>query len=383
MNNNMSNQPPITPCISSKEMLDYTQGILSPKEQHRIEKHLLDCEFCADAMEGIELMKNPNELLEVERELNFDIDTKISGEEDEENKVKVLFPWRIAAAVVLIFVSALTLWMVLPKTNVQELALENSKPYPAPTNVASEPILEITEMQVLDEQSAAPLSKSSAPPVASKDIQINDAVAESAPTEKKLQADEVFSNQAPVTAHIAKEESEKKASNDLANTTNEETTTATKATSETVLTGVEESSKRPPARATSSSGVQRDAVVAEEITDDNKINSEDFFKKGIKEYKNKKYAVAISYLEKCMDKPEARFYSGVSYFLLENPHLAISNLEKYIQTNQATYREASYWYLGLSYLKLENKAAAKQAFEKVLPFKGEFEKQALEMLKSL
>ncbi|MBK7966093.1 MAG: hypothetical protein IPK10_12980 [Bacteroidetes bacterium] len=111
----MSYHPPTTPCLSSQEMLDYTQGILSTQEQHRIEMHLLDCEFCADAIEGIVMMKNPNELLAIEEDLNFEIDVMTSHEENARSKVKVLFPWRIAAAFALIFVSTLTLWMVLPK----------------------------------------------------------------------------------------------------------------------------------------------------------------------------------------------------------------------------------------------------------------------------
>ena len=76
MNNNMLNHPQNTPCLSSQEMLDYTQGILSTQEQHRIEKHLLDCEFCSDSLEGIQLMKNPNSLLSIEEELNLEIDFK-------------------------------------------------------------------------------------------------------------------------------------------------------------------------------------------------------------------------------------------------------------------------------------------------------------------
>lgn len=384
MNSNMSNLPPTTPCLSSQEMLDYTQGILSPKEQHRIEKHLLDCEFCAEAMEGLAVMENPNELLNIEEELNFDVDAMVASEDDDqESNVKVLFPWRIAAAVALIFVSTLTLWLVLPKNNVQDLALENTKPYPAPADVASEPILENQEIKVLNEQSVPTSSKSNTPSVASREIMMEDAPMETSIAEKDIQSDEVYSTQAPTKAALSKEESVKKAEHESAPAQYKEPSTETKSKTETSLSEVAVASKTPTTRAASSSEVFQDAGTTVEVTDANKFNTDDFYKKGIKEYKNKKYAAAISYLEKCSDKPDARFYSGVSYFLLENPHLALSHLEKYIQTNQTSYREAAYWYSGLSHLKLENKAAAKQSFEKVLPFKGEFEKQAVEMLKSL
>jgi len=49
-----------TDCISEQAMFDYIDNKLSPKEQHAVEKHLLDCEFCSDALEGLRLVKNRN-----------------------------------------------------------------------------------------------------------------------------------------------------------------------------------------------------------------------------------------------------------------------------------------------------------------------------------
>ncbi len=380
MNNNMSNPPQNTPCLSSKEMLDYTQGILSTQEQHRIEKHLLECEFCSDAMEGIQLMKNPNSLLSIEEELNLEIDSMTSEEEeDSDDKVKVLFPWRMAAAIALIFVSTLTLWMVIPKNNTQKLMSEKSVAYPAPSEISSEPVQESQVIQVPNEQSA-PLSKSQAPTVLEREVQVQDAVAESTPESNEKGNEEIFS---AVPAAKVKEESDAATSKfkkevvkapeaDLAASENVQAVTSSNEVA------VEQ--KKSDVRATSSAARQQDAGASD---DSNKYSSDDLYKKGIKEYKNKKYSAAISFLEQCTIKPEALFYLGVSYFLIDNPHFALIRLEKYIQTNQAMYREPSFWYMGLSYLKLGNKSAAKQSFEKVLPSKGEFEKQAMEMLKSL
>jgi tetratricopeptide (TPR) repeat protein len=383
MNNNMSNHSSSAPCLSSQEMLDYTKGILSPIEQHRIEKHLLECEFCADAMEGVEMMTNPKELLNVEEELNFDMDAMISGEEEEQDdKIKVLFPWRIAAAFALILVSTFTLWMIIPKTNVQELALENSQPYPAPEEAASETILQNREMQVPNEQSAPTVAKNNAKTEAPAIMQMETTVSETVTAEKDVQADEVFSSQLATEPQSVNEGNEKALDNTLAKAQKEERDDELKTKSMT-MSEVAVASKKQSARAASSVEAQEEAATMRDNYDSYKVNTDELYKRGIKEYKNKKYALAISHFEKCSDKAKARFYEGVSYFLIENPHLALTNLEKYIQTNQPQYREASYWYSGLSYLKLGNKVAAKQAFEKVLPFKGEFEKQATEMLKSL
>ncbi|MBK7682814.1 MAG: hypothetical protein IPJ26_10320 [Bacteroidetes bacterium] len=376
----MSNHHQNTPCLSSQEMLDYTQGILSTQEQHRIEKHLLDCEFCSDALEGIQMMENPNSLLAIEEELNLEIDSMTSEEEeDNDEKVKVLFPWRMAAAIVLIFISTFTLWMVIPKNNTQELMSEKSVAYPAPSEISSEPLQENQEMQVPNEQ-IAPLSKNQAPTVLEREVQVDDAMAESTPESNQKGNEEIFS---AVPAAEAKEESDaetSKSKNEVVKAPEADLAASENVQSGTSTSEVAVVQKKSAAQVTTSSARQKDEGASD---DSNKFSTDDLYKKGIKEYKNKKYAAAIAYLEQCTNKPEALFYNGVSYFLIDNPHLALSKLEKYIQTNQSTYREAACWYMGLSYLKLDNKSAAKQSFEKVLPFKGEFEKQAMEMLKSL
>ncbi|MCW3082905.1 MAG: energy transducer TonB [Bacteroidetes bacterium] len=49
-----------TDCISEQTMFDYIDHALSPKQQHVVEKHLLECELCSDAMDGLRLVKNRN-----------------------------------------------------------------------------------------------------------------------------------------------------------------------------------------------------------------------------------------------------------------------------------------------------------------------------------
>ena len=51
-----------TDCIPEQVMFDYIDGRLNPKEQHAVEKHLLDCELCSDALEGLRMVKNRNRI---------------------------------------------------------------------------------------------------------------------------------------------------------------------------------------------------------------------------------------------------------------------------------------------------------------------------------
>jgi len=41
-----------------RKMLKSIDEKLSPSERHVVEKHLLECELCADAMEGLKLFRN-------------------------------------------------------------------------------------------------------------------------------------------------------------------------------------------------------------------------------------------------------------------------------------------------------------------------------------
>lgn len=41
-------------CLTRQQVLNYLEDRLTPKEQHEIEKHLLECPLCSDAVEGAE-----------------------------------------------------------------------------------------------------------------------------------------------------------------------------------------------------------------------------------------------------------------------------------------------------------------------------------------
>lgn len=56
-----------TDCIPEQTMYDYIDNKLSPREQHLVEKHMLDCELCADAAEGLRITRNRNRIAEINR----------------------------------------------------------------------------------------------------------------------------------------------------------------------------------------------------------------------------------------------------------------------------------------------------------------------------
>ena len=57
--------------FTSDELVRYHHHLLSPKEQHEMEKHLVDCELCSEALKGVAEMENASLLYEVNKDLHF------------------------------------------------------------------------------------------------------------------------------------------------------------------------------------------------------------------------------------------------------------------------------------------------------------------------
>jgi hypothetical protein len=58
-----------TTCISKETMLKFINKQLSQKEFHDVQKHLIDCDFCSEALEGIQHAKNPSILFNIDHKI--------------------------------------------------------------------------------------------------------------------------------------------------------------------------------------------------------------------------------------------------------------------------------------------------------------------------
>lgn len=59
-----------TTCISKEIMLRYINKQLSVKELHEVEKHMLDCELCTDALAGIKYAENSSMLFAIDNQID-------------------------------------------------------------------------------------------------------------------------------------------------------------------------------------------------------------------------------------------------------------------------------------------------------------------------
>ncbi len=90
-------------CISEETMLRYLDGKLSPLESHLVEKHLLECELCSDAFEGLQLIHRSNRK-EIISGLNKKIDALNQSSKRVEAKIIPFNNYYRIAAVIALFI---------------------------------------------------------------------------------------------------------------------------------------------------------------------------------------------------------------------------------------------------------------------------------------
>ncbi len=96
---------PQTACLTEKAMFDYIDRKLTPAQDHAVEKHLLDCAFCSEAMEGLELISDRNKLRasaeNMEARLSKGTNTH-GGKDSGGRLISFNFNTRLAAAAVIV-----------------------------------------------------------------------------------------------------------------------------------------------------------------------------------------------------------------------------------------------------------------------------------------
>lgn len=103
-------------------------------------------------------------------------------------------------------------------------------------------------------------------------------------------------------------------------------------------------------------------------------------------YENEDYAKAADIFKKLYDETDedyAFFYHAISLMAAEETTKAITALEQHSWNDLDNYQTITQWYLGLGYLKLENKEKALFHFKKVSVSDKPLAKPAKEILKKL
>lgn len=89
-------------CLTQEQLNDYINGQMSSAEKNRVEKHLIDCDMCADELEGLSLLKEHNYKKSVS-----EIENKLFDKYINQDNKKALFikQTMFAAAGILLFLT--------------------------------------------------------------------------------------------------------------------------------------------------------------------------------------------------------------------------------------------------------------------------------------
>lgn len=374
---------PPSQCLTREEMMAYLSGALSPVELHALEVHLSDCPFCSDALEGVESMENPSMFEDADHELKLQLEDLTQN--GKTATVRVLFPWRIAAAFALLLASLATLWLAIPEQNDSIAISEVFEPYPAP---APEPTpLEAKETGQNDPEKKVVINEYSS----GADILNSPSVSES--------LEDVATPGSSQNEQKPKQEREEKtapgavSSDDMAFSDNNTTQVRSGQTVDSEMNAVVllqetvEAQKRSSSRkATSESVSKKEAVQAAEAiaeTEGMVLIHDNRFKDAMAHYNKGEYQQALNLLNQLPGTPVTGFYAGICSYSLGKHRDAQRHFESTIRSEDPSFMEAAHWYLALCLVQQQKNKDARRHLQKVVLFKGEFKSKAEKLLEEL
>ncbi|MCH8317595.1 MAG: hypothetical protein IIA88_03730, partial [Bacteroidetes bacterium] len=99
-----------TDCLSLETLQKYLGGELTTNQMHTVEKHLLGCELCSDALDGLSLMPDGSKTVKIVAGINKEIRAKTAA-----GKAKIIyfdFKRIAAAAAILILLTGTSYFIV-------------------------------------------------------------------------------------------------------------------------------------------------------------------------------------------------------------------------------------------------------------------------------
>lgn len=103
----------LNPDVDQETLMLYLQGKLSAEQQHEVEKQMMDNDFDADALEGLEGMKDPKKLQGLLDQLNYDLKQKTLKKKKRRSKLELnLDPWIVVTVLVVLILVIISFFII-------------------------------------------------------------------------------------------------------------------------------------------------------------------------------------------------------------------------------------------------------------------------------
>lgn len=91
-------------CLTTEALKGYSSNELSSLQKEEVDRHLESCELCTDAMEGLQLLSDPQKINSIVSEINKNLKSNILQKQLKKNTVpNRLFYYAAAASVIILF----------------------------------------------------------------------------------------------------------------------------------------------------------------------------------------------------------------------------------------------------------------------------------------
>lgn len=365
-------------CPDASVMVAYCAGTLSPSEQHALERHVLECPLCEDALEGIQQLEQPAKLLQIQTELQ-----QAAVQPSTRKKVIPLFQstgFRIAAVFLIVVLSAGALLLFRPDNNPNNLALEKIEKEPTTPAVMQEEVSSFSKEETVSEKEVA------IPSDLSENVKSPD-------SETRVPV--------PVVQELHEEEvtSRKDVNDELSSPPIASVTEADKTDQGNALSTVDSDSRKlkKEAATTESSedaSYSETKTAAEVMTTKAVVANKgkaaaattapiDYYQQGLQYFGDQKYPEALSSFKRSAENPEAMYWEGRCYFELKRFKDANKAFSSYLSSRNPSSQESAWWFKALSQKQLNDNDGAKKSLDKVISFHGEYEQRAKTMLRTL
>ena len=105
----------LNPEIDHETLLQYLQGKLSAQDQHHLEKQMIDDDFNADALEGLQKFKDKKNILALADQLNTDLKKRTEKKKRFREKLKLSFDSNLIIAIIIILLLMILSYLIIHK----------------------------------------------------------------------------------------------------------------------------------------------------------------------------------------------------------------------------------------------------------------------------
>jgi hypothetical protein len=99
----------LSPDVDQETLLKYLEGRLSDEQRHEVEKKMMTTNFNDDAMEGLQEIKNKQNIPSLVEQLNRDLHKKLENKKKKREKLRFKDqPWLYVAIVIILLLIVLS-----------------------------------------------------------------------------------------------------------------------------------------------------------------------------------------------------------------------------------------------------------------------------------